>query len=234
MSQIDLSVVDVDGAVREADAAVAGDTRAQLFRKAAIGGGAVLGASALGGMLPELASARPSKKQDLKILNYALTLEYLESAFYSEAVSAGGQGAITGTPLEFAKIVAKHEAEHVTALRNTIKSLGGTPVKKPKFDFKGSNKEQGKFLQTAYVLENTGVRAYLGQAGRLKSKALLAAAASIVTVEARHASAVAVLLGQSPYVDATDGSVTPYGGFDRSSSMKKILAEVGATGFIVG
>ena len=231
MTQIDLKAVDTDGAIQETEVAVAGDTRADLFRKAAIGGGAIVGASAFGGMLPELAAARPSKRQDLKILNYALTLEFLEAAFYDEAVNSG---AISGAALEFAKLVALHENQHVKALRSTIKSLGGKPVKRPEFDFKGSNRDQAKFIQTAYVLENTGVRAYLGQAPRLKSRALLAAAASITTVEARHAAAVAVLLGQAPFADKGDTSTTPYGGFDKASSMKRILSEVGDTGFIVG
>jgi rubrerythrin len=229
MSTLSTPVVDVDGAIQEAEGAVAGDTRAAFFRKAALGGGAVLGSGAFLGMLPELAAAKPSKAQDLKILNYALTLEYLEAAFYKGAVASG---AIKGDALAFAKLVAEHEATHVSALRKTIKSLGGKPVKSPAFDFKGSNRDQGTFLETAFVLENTGVRAYLGQAGRLRSKALLAAAASIVTVEARHAGAVAVLLAQSPY----DGkkSITPSGAFDAAASMKTILAEVGATGFITG
>ncbi|HVL96548.1 MAG TPA: ferritin-like domain-containing protein [Solirubrobacteraceae bacterium] len=229
MTHIDLAVVDVDGAIRESEAAVAGDTRAQMFRKAAIGGGAVLGSGAIMGMLPEMAAARPSKKQDLRILNYALTLEYLEAAFYKEAVDSG---AISGAALEFAKLVFDHEATHVTVLRKTIRSLGGKPVKSPEFDFKGTNREQGKFLQTAFVLENTGVRAYLGQAPRLQSRALLAAAAAIATVEARHSAAVAVLIGESPF--AGKKSITPSGAFDRASSMKTILREVGATGFITG
>ena len=229
MSTLSIPAVDADGAIQEADAAVAGDTRAAFFRKAALGGGAVLGSGAFLGMLPELAAARPSKAQDLKILNYALTLEYLEAAFYKGAVKSG---AISGDALAFAKLVADHEATHVTALRKTIKSLGGKPVKSPTFDFKGSNRDQATFLATAFVLENTGVRAYLGQAGRLKSKALLRAAASIVTVEARHAGAVAVLLAQSPY--AGKKSITPSGPFDRSASMKTILNEVGSTGFITG
>ena len=231
MSQLSIPAVAADAAIHESEAIVAGDTRAAFFRKAAVGGGAILGSGAFLGMLPELAAARPSKAQDLKILNYALTLEYLEAAFYKGAVASG---AIGGVALEFAKLVADHEATHVTALRKTIRSLGGKPVKSPKFDFKGSNRDQATFLATAFVLENTGVRAYLGQAARLKSKALLGAAASIVTVEARHAGAVAVLLAQSPYADASNGSITPSGAFDRSASMKKILNEVGSTGFITG
>jgi hypothetical protein len=224
----DLETVDVDGAIRENEHVVAGDTRAVFFRKAAIGGGAVLSSGAIMGMLPELAAAKPSKKHDIKILNYALTLEYLEAAFYNEAVASG---AISGDALAFAKLVAAHETTHVKALKATIKSLHGKPVASPKFDFKGSNTKQDSFIATAFVLENTGVHAYLGQAGALKSKALLGAAASIVTVEARHASAAAILQGKSPYDGAS--SITPDGAFDTPRSMKAILKAVGDTGFIV-
>ena len=90
------------------------------------------------------------------------------------------------------------------------------------------------FLPTAFVLENTGVRAYLGQATKLKSNKLLAAAASIVTIEARHAAAVSVLQNRDVFVDKAENSITPYGAFDKASSMKKILGEVGDTGFITG
>ncbi len=222
----DLAVVDVDGAVREADAAVAGDTRADLFRKAAVGGGAVVGASFFGGMLPALAEARPSKRQDIAILKFALTLEYLEAAFYREAVREGG---LSGAQRQLARLLLDHEETHVTVLRRTIRSLGSKVPSSPKFNFKGTNKGD-QFIQTALVLENTGVRAYLGQAPRLQSKALLAAAASIATIEARHAAAVAVLVNESPF--AGEKSITPSGAFDRASSMKRILREVGGTGFI--
>ena len=231
MNQLDLAVVDVDGAVREAEEAVAGDTRATFFRKAAIGGGAAITGGAFLGMLPELADARPSKKQDLKILNYALTLEYLETKFYEEARDSG---VFNGDEQAIAALIALHEREHVNALRATIKQLGGTPVKSPTFDFKGTNTDKKTFLPTALVLENTGTRAYHGQVTRLKSKALLSAAAKIATVEARHAAAVAVLVGDNPFADKTSGSITPYGSFDAQSSMKRILREVGDTGFIVG
>ena len=228
---LDLKVLDVDGAVREAEEHVANDTRATFFRKAAVGGAGVLASGTILGMLPEIAAAKPSGKQDLKILNYALTLEYLEAAFYKQAVDGG---ALSGDPLTFAKLVASHEATHVTALRKTINSLRGTPVKRPTFDFQGTTTDQAKFLATAFVLENTGVRAYLGQAGRLKSKALLAAAASIVTVEARHASAAALLnAGAGAYGPGSKG-ITPSGAFDNSATMAKILGEVKGTGFIAG
>jgi hypothetical protein len=227
MTAFDLNTVDVDGAIREAEAAVAGDTRAAFFRKAAVGGGAVLTSGAIMGMLPDLAAAKPSKKQDLKILNYALTLEYLEAAFYKEAVEAGG---LSGPLLEFARLVNDHEQTHVVALKKTIKALGGKAVASPSFAFQDTNKGTS-FAPTSLVLENTGVRAYLGQATRIKQAPILAAAASIVTVEARHAAAIAVLLDQAK-LDGDKG-ITPYGAFDKSSSMKKILGEVGDTGFIV-
>ena len=230
MSNLDLGVVDADGAVREAEEAVALDTRAQFFRKAAITGGALTGAAALTGVVPGLAEAKPSRRRDVAILKYALTLEYLEAEFYDEAVRDGG---LSGPTLDAARLIADHEATHVTALRQTLSSLGAKVPGKPQFDFKGANKGD-RFVPTALVLENTGVRAYLGQAGRLKSNKLLAAAASIVTVEARHAAAIAVLANNNAFGDKTDGSITPYGAFDRASKMKKILGEVEDTGFIKG
>jgi rubrerythrin len=220
-----IETLDVDGAIREADDRVAGDTRSAFFRKAAVGGGGLLTSGAIMGMLPELAAAKPSKKQDLEILNYALTLEYLEAAFYTRA------SGLHGDAKAFADIVAAHERTHVKTLKKVIKSLGGKPVKEPEFDFKGTNKSQKDFIATAFVLENTGVHAYLGQAARLKSKALLTAAGTIVTIEARHAAAIATILGDAPYGDG-DHSITPDGAFDVPLGMKKILKAVGDTGFI--
>lgn len=228
MSLPNIETLDVDGAIREAEDRVAGDTRASFFRKAAVGGGGLLTSGAIMGMLPELAAAKPSKKQDLEILNFALTLEFLEATFYTQAKNLSGEAA------SFAKLVAAHENTHVATLQKVIKSLGGKPVSKPKFDFKGTNESQGKFIATAFVLENTGVHAYLGQAGNLQSKALLGAAASIVTVEARHAGAIATILGNSPYGGKSKNSITPDGAFDVPFSKQKVLKAVKGTGFIKG
>lgn len=227
----DLASVDVDGAIRESEAAVAGDTRSAFFRKAAVGGGAVLTSGAFMAMLPELATARPNKKQDLAILNFALTLEFLEAAFYKEARAKSG--AYSKPARDTAALLHAHEQTHVTALKQTIKAFGGTPVKSPSFDFKGTTDNEKSFIGTAFVLENTGVHAYLGQAPRLLSRKLLAAAASIVTIEARHAAAIAVLNGDDPY-NPGKGSITPNGAFDVARSKKQILAAVGETGFIKG
>jgi hypothetical protein len=215
---ITLEVVDADGAIREAADAVHGDTRADLFRKAGIAGGSLMAGGVLMGGLPALAAAKPSKKQDVKILNYALTLEYLEAAFYKQAVANGG---LSGPALALATVIRDHEVAHVKFLK---KALGGAAVKSPTFDFGDTVMNQDKFLQTAFVLENTGVSAYLGQAGRIKQTAVLGAAGSILTVEARHAGAVAQLIGKD---------VSPDGSFDVGKTMGQILKAVGKTGFIV-
>lgn len=227
----DLASVDIDGAIQETEAAVAGDTRASFFRKAAIGGGTVLTSGAIMGMLPEMAMGRPSKKQDVSILNFALTLEYLETAFYKEARAKSDR--YSQPARDIAALIYAHEQTHVNVLRKVIKSLGAKPVAMPQFDFKGTTDEEKSFIGTAFVLENTGVQAYLGQAGRLQSKALLSAAATIATVEARHAAAVAVLNGDDPY-NPGKGSITPQGSFDTPKSKKFILKAVGRTGFIKG
>ncbi len=149
---IKLEAVDVDGAVREAEEAVAGDTRADLFRKAAIGGGAAVGGGLLLGGFPQFALAgRPSKRQDVQILNFALTLEFLESEFYIQALRGAG---LTGEVLSATQVANKHEAAHVRFLR---KALGGKAVKKPRFDFMNTTGDQATFLATAVALEDTGV-----------------------------------------------------------------------------
>jgi len=226
-----LHSVDTDGAIREAQEELEGISRASFLSRAAVGGGTVLTSGAIMAMVPEPAAARRrSKKRDVKILNYALTLEYLEAAFYAEALS---RGALSGTVLETTKLISAHESTHVSALKRTIRALGRKPVKAPSFDFKNTTADQATFLSTAFVLENTGVHAYLGQAANIKQKTLLKAAGSILTVEARHAAAIAGLIGDKPYDLSGGGSnYTPQGAFDTGWSRRHVLREVGKTGFI--
>jgi hypothetical protein len=228
MSLNDIKTLDVDGALRDAETAIAGDTRANFFRKAAIGGGSVVASGTILGMLPSLASAaKPSAKQDIAILNYALTLEFLEAAFYKQGVKNAG---LSGEGLAFAKLVAGHEATHVTTLKSVLK---GAAVKEPKFDFGKAVTDADTFLATAFVLENTGVHAYLGQAANLLNPALLTAAATIVTIEARHAAGIATILGDGPFGKGKM-SITPDGAFDVPFTKKKVLKAVGKTKFIQG
>jgi hypothetical protein len=210
-----LEELDVDGAIREAASRVDGDTRAAFLKKAGIGAGAVVAGGAFAGAIPGIASAGVAKS-DVAILNFALTLEYLEAAFYAEAVSKGN---FTGKTLAFAQVVARHEAAHVAFLRS---ALGKAAVRSPKFDFKGTTTDAAKFMATAQVLEDTGVAAYLGQAGNIKSKKILGAAGSILAVEARHAGWIRDLNNLPGAPSAFQGPKTK----------AQILAAVTGTGFI--
>lgn len=129
---------------------------------------------------------------DLGILNYALTLEYLETAFYADVVKSG---LFKGSDLETIKLFGSQEADHVIALTDAVKQAGGKPAPKPKTEFPLNNAKQ--VLKLASTVENLGAAAYLGQAPRIKSPEVLAAALSIHSVEGRHAAALNTLLGKS-------------------------------------
>jgi glutamine cyclotransferase len=187
---------------------VHGMTRSGFILKGALAAGAAYGASAVA---PFVGSALAAST-DVDILNFALTLEYLETAFYEKGKTVG----LSGQAKSLAKSFGDEEAEHVAALMKAITASGGKPVKKPMFVF--PVKDQKSFLKLAYVLENTGVGAYNGAGPALKSKALLAAAGSIVQIEARHAASIAVLTGTS---------ITPNGAFDKPLTMKQVLAAAG-------
>ena len=161
-----LEELDTDGAIREGAESVDGSTRADFLRRAGLGAGTILGGSALLGAVPAIASAGVPRS-DIAILNFALTLEYLESAFYAEAVS---KGKLSGETAKFAKVVAAHERAHVAFLKGT---LGAKAVKKPRFNFRDTTSDQAKFEATAKVLEDTGVAAYLGQVGNIRNKTVL-------------------------------------------------------------
>jgi hypothetical protein len=229
-AQMDLTQVDVDGAVREAADAVSGDTRLSFLRKAGLAGGAALGGGALlSALVPAGAlaagSGRPPAKYgagDVGIFNYALTLEYLEANFYAQAVA---NIMFTDPHLAaLAKVIASHEAAHVAYLK---KALGSKAVKKPSFDFGDAVTSQTTFTATSQVLENTGVGAYFGQAFNFAKDADLADAVSILTIEARHAGAIGY------YNDPTAAAVSPNGAFDKPKTAAAVLAAVAGTKFIV-
>ena len=128
------------------------------------------------------------------VLNYALTLEYLEAEFYRQGNAAD---LTSGRTKKYLKQIQSDEETHVWALQDTLKKLGFDAVPAPKVDFGGAFKSKASYLETAYTFENLGVRAYLGAAPSLfKEKALLSAAASIFGVEARHAAIIANLQGK--------------------------------------
>lgn len=129
---------------------------------------------------------------DVEVLNYALTLEYLESEFYRQG---NGAGLLSGKEQTYLQQIGADEAAHVAALTQTIQTLGGTPVAAPGVDFGQAFASRDSFLETAYVFENLGVGAYLGAAGFISDKMILQAAAGIFGVEARHAAVIGQLRG---------------------------------------
>jgi hypothetical protein len=148
---------------------------------------------------------------DLKIVNYALTLEYLEAQFYAKVISSG---LFHGSTLSTLKTFGAEEAQHVAALKKVASSLG-TPAAKPTGKFPLHSATQVATL--AATVENLGAAAYLGQAPNIKSKEILASALAIHTVEARHAATLDVVLKKSP---------TPDGAFAKPMSMAQVLAVV--------
>lgn len=224
--RLTLDLLDERAAVREALDEPAQPTRSQFFRRAVAGGGTlVLGGLAIGG-LPELALGKRSAAQDVEILNFALLLEYLESEFYVEAVQ---KGALSGPTLAFATTVRDHELAHVDFLEQ---ALGSQARPKPEFDFKGTTADAAKFRATAVVLEDTGVAAYDGQGPRLR-KQTLAAAAQIVSVEARHAAWIRHLVAAPGYPDAPDDYPAP-AALNPALTKQQVEDAVAQTGFIKG
>ena len=143
---------------------------------------------------------------DLEILNYALTLEYLEADFYNQGIE---EGILSGRELELVKPIRDHEDAHVAALRSTISDLGGTPVKSPKFKYpEGTFTKKAAFLETASVFEELGVTAYHGQVTLIKNPDILGAAAAIAGVESRHAAILADLTGGKPFPAPVEDTAT--------------------------
>ncbi len=222
MSDFSLAMVDADGAIRDA-AESAGLDRSDFLRKSALaGGGLLVGSAMFSGILSSaeaaISTTKRSASNDVKILNYALTLEFLEAAFYEQAVANNAFGSNAALK-QFAEVVAVHERKHVDFLKG---ALGSKAVKSPTFDFGNAVTDTATFAATAQVLEDTGVNAYLGQVGNIAVKGTLSAAATIATVEARHAG----------WIRNINGVVGAPLSFDKRRSEKAILKAVGATGFI--
>ncbi len=169
---------------------------------------------------PSSGGTTTEKKQkatsaDLEIVQYALTLEHLETDFYNAVLDSG---IIKDKALgQTATMIRDNEQEHVDALTATVEKLGGKPMR-PKTNFDAVLEGgQDMILQTAAVVENLGAAAYLGQAGRIQSKEILAAALAIHSVEARHAAALNTVVGKT---------IVPDGAFAKPASMEEVLPQV--------
>jgi hypothetical protein len=187
---------------------VHGISRSTFLVRSAIATGGLYGAGAVGSFVTQ---AFAQGGGDIDILNFALTLEYLETAFYEEALSKAG---LSGDAKSLAQEIGDHEKQHVDALTGAIKKAGGKPVAAPKVAFPLTDEKS--FLKLAQAFEDTGVAAYNGAAPMIKSVDVLGAAGSIVQVEARHAAAIHLLAGTDP---------TP-GAFDKSLDKDEVLKAV--------
>jgi rubrerythrin len=160
----------------------------------------------------ESTSSSSSPSGDLAILNYALTLEYLETEFYGKVVASGF---FTGKVGSLIKDFGSQEMTHVEALKGAVEKLGGTPAAKPEGKFPITSATQVALL--AYTVENLGASAYLGQAPYIQNAEVLASALAIHSVEARHAATLGTLVKKS---------VTPDGAFAVPADMSTVLAAV--------
>jgi hypothetical protein len=176
----------------------------------AAGGGTTSSSAAAGGTTTSMSSSS-SANGDLGIVNYALTLEYLETQFYADVIKSG---LFKGQTLSVLKSFGAEEAQHVIALHKAAMSMG-TPATKPTGKF--PLKDAASVAKLAATVENLGAAAYLGQAPLIKSKDVLAAALSIHSIEARHAATLNTLLKMSP---------TPDGAFAKPMTMAQVLAAV--------
>jgi hypothetical protein len=212
VSGLDLDLLDRDGALRQAAADLSPSTRRAFLARAGLGAGAAL----LGG-LAAAGGARAQGGGDVGILNFALVLEYLQAAFYTEAERTG---ALSGVAARASAQIGAVERAHVTALSD---ALGAKAVARPSFDFQGTTADGDAFLRTAVAFEDLGTAAYKGQLPELRSKDYLAAALSIHSVEARHAAWIRYLAAKAPAASA----------FDEPVSRARAEEIVASTGFVV-
>ncbi|CAN5876493.1 hypothetical protein BH23ACT12_BH23ACT12_10600 [soil metagenome] len=148
----------------------------------------------------------PEPEGDLAILNYALTLEYLEADFYKQGLAGN---LLSGRERSLVEPIGAHEQAHVDALTATINDLGGTPVAEPTFQYpNGTFTNKDTFLETASTFEELGVTAYYGQVTLIESPEILSAAASIAGVESRHAAVIATLTGGDPFPATVEATKT--------------------------
>jgi len=145
---------------------------------------------------------------DVEVLNYALTLEHLEAAFYQLAGDYDlGSDPYGNSINEYVTVIGEHETTHVDTLTSVITDLGGEPVAAATYDFGVT--DAASFLATAATLENVGVAAYDGAGQFIQNADLLTAAGTIVAVEARHAAYLNVVIGENPFPAAFETPMTP-------------------------
>jgi hypothetical protein len=205
VTDLTLEQLDGDGALQESIADLYGDTRAELLRKAVIGGTTLLTALAS----PAALASEMSKLNDVRIFQYALNFEYLQAGFYTETERAGTLAKMEEAKAVWARTLGAHERAHVRVIK---KVLGDAATKKPFFDFQGNTESESRFIRTAVAMEDLTTALLTGVTPSLRSQGLVAAAFSLLTVEARHAAWARHLSGLVPVT----------GPFDRSKPVAEV------------
>ena len=152
--------------------------------------------------LPQIVKAS-TQDATTDVLNFALKLEYLEEDFYSQGMKKAGL--ITDTAV--ISQIHKHEAAHVALLLSVLKTAA--EPRPNSFDFGTAFDSYANFLTIAQALEDTGVRAYKGQAGVLKGTDTLTVALQIHSVEARHAAEIRKLRGLKGWISGNTNDGAP-------------------------
>jgi Ferritin-like domain len=208
-----LDDLDVHGAIHETAAKAFPGTRATFLRRS-IGAIAALGT---GGMLAQEAAASPvaATKNDVAMLRFDLVLEYLQAGLYTEAERLGE---LTPETLSWARVVGAHERAHVQALKSL---LGRNAVPNPGFNYRGVTSDEDAFIKTAVAFEDLTAALLKWQAPRLDSRAIVAAAVSLHSVETRHAAWIRHLIGLKPATAA----------FDKPASQARMARLIASTRF---
>jgi hypothetical protein len=207
--------LDVDGALEETAQVLPSATRRSLLRGALVGGAALLAE------LDETPLARASgiarTKRDISILQFDLVLEYLQAGLYTEAERLG---ALPEKTLAWARVVGAHERAHVKAIKNL---LGPRAVQSPSFNYRSVTEDERAFTKTAVAFEELTAALLKWQAVRLDSREILAAAATLHTVETRHAAWIRRIVGLRPAARA----------FDEPAPQRQMSELIKSTRFVV-
>jgi ferritin-like protein len=210
-----LEEIDVDGALREAAEDAFSLTRGDLFRRSATA--AAAGTFGFFALADDDAGAAVAKTaNDIAILRFDQTLEYLQAGLYTEAERLG---ALSPKTLAWARVVGAHERAHLRAIKNL---LGSHAVKSPGFDYGSVTSDESAFLKTAVAFEDATAALLKWQAPRLDSRAIVAAAVSLHSVETRHAAWIRHLVGLQPATSA----------FDKPASQHKMAQLIDSTHFL--
>lgn len=211
-SDITLADLDHDGALEEAAASFLPSSRREFFRRGILGGGALLGILAL----PADAGAALAKtKRDIAIVKFDVVLEYLQSALYVEAQRLG---ALSPKTLGWARVVGAHELAHLAALKRMV----DRPPARPSFNFLDVTEREASFVKTAVAFEDLTAAILKWQALRLHSREIVAAAATLHSVETRHAAWIRRIIGVSPVAAA----------FDEPAAQQQMSKLIASTNFI--